>query len=506
MLKRNVIANVLGGSWTALLSLLIIPVQIHVLGVEAYGLLAFMASVQILASIFDLGLSPTITREVTRDGTPELRWSRQLIRSVSAVYWPIGFVIGAALFVSADWIASHWLHLGRIPLSTGAAAIRLAAVALAIRWPVSFYSGVIAGRQRFDVLNALKAAVATVTLLGGIVIILVSRDLLIFMTWMVAAAAAEVTGYMILTRRIVPRLSLRPALSPGVRTVWRYATGMNAINVLAMVFTQSDRILISRLLSIQVLGYYALAYNILYGLSLIQNFVTSALFPAFVSSHAGGQVDVLRDRYQKASQMLLYVYNAAIWLLVFFGRDLLTLLTSASIAAQAFPILWVLALGFLLNASVALAYTACVATGNTGLPIRVNLVAMICYVPTLLVLTLNWGAVGAATTWLLLNLYYQVTLLPTVHKNVVRVSTRAWLASSVLPFVGTAVLVFGGIRVLLLATGVNEPVLGLLAGGVGVAAYAIVGFAFLRGSLKAEIASSVNDVRLTFGVSLGRRK
>src|SRR4030081_1413079 len=106
MLKRNVVANVRRGSWTALLSLLIIPVQVHVLGVEAYGLLAFMASVQVIASIFDLGLSPTITREVTRDRTPESQWSRELIRSLSAVYWPIGIAIGLAIFVSADWTAA----------------------------------------------------------------------------------------------------------------------------------------------------------------------------------------------------------------------------------------------------------------------------------------------------------------------------------------------------------------------------------------------------------------
>ena len=506
MLKRNVVANVLGGSWTALLSLLIIPVQVHVLGVEAYGLLAFMASVQVIASIFDLGLSPTITREVTRDGTPESQWSRELIRSLSAVYWPIGIAIGLAIFVSADWTAAHWLHLGKIPVSTGATAIRLAAVALALRWPVSFYSGAIAGRQRFDVLNALKAIVATVTLVGGIVVILVSRDLLVFMAWMAVAAAVEVTGYLIVTRTIVPGLSLRPMLSPGMWTIWRYAAGMNAINVLAMVFTQSDRLLISRLLSIQILGFYALAYNILYGLSLIQNFVTSALFPAFVSSHAATRDDEFRDRYQKASQMLLYAYNAPIWLLVFFGRDLLTLLTSSSIAAHAYPILWVLAIGFLLNASVALAYTACIATGNTELPIRVNLVAAIGYVPALVILTLSSGAVGAATAWLLLNLYYQVALLPSVHKNIVKVSTPAWLATSVLPFVGTGVLVFGVIRLLLLLTGVDDPWLGLVAGGLGVAAYAFAGFRFLRGSVKAEIVKSVNDVRLTFGVSLGRRR
>jgi len=202
---------------------------------------------------------------------------------------------------------------------------------------------------------------------------------------------------------------------------------------------------------------------------------------------------------------LLYAYNAPIWLLIFFGRDLLTLLTSSSIAAEAFPILWVLALGFLLNASAALAYTACIATGNTGTPIRVNSVAVVAYVPALLLLTLTWGAIGAAIAWLLLNLYYQVALLPSVHKNIVKVSTRAWLATSVLPFVGTAALVFGGIRLLVLLAGWDDPRIGLLSGLVGLAVYAVVGFGFLRSSLRAEIARSMSELGLTLGVGMGRR-
>src|ERR1700730_2820055 len=130
MLKRNIVANVFGGSWVALMSLILIPVQVRVLGVEAYGLVAFLASLQILFSIFDFGLSPTITREVARDTTPERGRTHELLRSLSWVYWSIGLGLGVLLLLSAPWLASHWLHLGTLASDRAAAAIRLAALAV----------------------------------------------------------------------------------------------------------------------------------------------------------------------------------------------------------------------------------------------------------------------------------------------------------------------------------------------------------------------------------------
>jgi len=501
MLKRNIAATALGSSWVAMLSVLIIPVQIRVLGVEAYGLIAFLASLQVLASIFDLGLSPTITQQVTRDGTTGLRRSGELVGSLALVYWPIGLLLGAALFLESDWLAIHWLHLGRLPVSTAVTAIRLAAVTLALRWPVSFYAGVIAGRQRFDFLNELKAAVATIAIAGGAAIILLSGSLLAYMAWMLAAAALEVAGYVILASRLIPGTVFRPDLVPhAIRTVARFAAGINGINLLAMVLTQSDRLLISKLLTIQSLGYYSLAYNIVYGLTLIPAVVTSVLYPAFAASHAGDRPTELYERYQKAAQLLMYVYNLPIWMAVFFGDTILATFTSSGAVEHVAPVLSVLALAFLVNAMVILAYTASIGTGNTSVPLRVNLVAVPLYLPLMALLTVRWGGIGAATAFLALNVYYLPTLFRIAHHRILGGSAVLALIRNVLPFVGTGVISFGSMRLVYLWNGVlprgTQP--GLALAALASIPYSILGFAFLGASLRTDVAASVRAVRQRF--------
>jgi O-antigen/teichoic acid export membrane protein len=444
VIGRNILANALGGSWFAILSLVIIPIQIRILGVDAYGLLAFIASLQFIFSIFDLGLSPTIAREVAIDTSPDLLHSRALLQTLSVAYGAIGLLLGGILILSAGWLVSNWLNLGLLPPESAKSALQLAGLAIMLRWPVSFLSSVLIGCGRFDILNLLKAGAATFGLLGGSLVILSSENLVVFAAWMVLAAFVEVMLYLVACFRLVPRLTLRPRVSRrSLAKISDFARDVSLISILAIVVTQSDRLLLSRLAPIETLGYYSLAYNVLLGLTLAQGFITSALFPSFAAKQHSGARDELVSDFNWATQGLVYIYTLPIGALTFFGYDILRIWTSAETATNAAQILSILAPGFLLNASLSIAYTLAVATGNTRIVIRANLMALVFFLPILFLAIVRWGGVGAAGAWLLLNLLYFVTLLPPVQEHIAGQSTRSWLRQNLLPFLVLGVLSFG---------------------------------------------------------------
>lgn len=67
--KTNILANFIGRAVAALVSLLLIPVYIRYLGIEAYGLVGLLALLTALFGILDLGVTPTINRELARLST-----------------------------------------------------------------------------------------------------------------------------------------------------------------------------------------------------------------------------------------------------------------------------------------------------------------------------------------------------------------------------------------------------------------------------------------------------
>ena len=111
MIRRNIIANAIGGTATLLLNLLVTPFLLKILGAEAYGLLGLIASLQIVFAVLDLGLSTTIVREIASDTSTGRADTHALVSTLALVYWGIALALGVTLFLSADWIVTRWLHL-----------------------------------------------------------------------------------------------------------------------------------------------------------------------------------------------------------------------------------------------------------------------------------------------------------------------------------------------------------------------------------------------------------
>ena len=287
--------------------------------------------------------------------------------------------------------------------------------------------------------NVIKVASTVVRLGAGLAVLLATRDLRTYLWWMALSAMFEFAVYAAVSARLHPALRTWPTFEwSALRQVWRFSLSMNVIAILSIVFTQADRIVISYLRPLADLGYYSLAVSVVMSVSVIQGFITSAVLPAFASDHGAGLSARMRERYAKATQALIYVITLPTCIFIFFGYEVLQVWTTTDAAEHAAVVLQLFSLGFLFNASVSIAYTLAVATGHTRLPLRVNLVALVVYVPGLVLATWRWGIVGSAAAWVFLNAYFLIALLPLVETRIVKSSVVRWAMVNFLPFV------FGG--------------------------------------------------------------
>jgi O-antigen/teichoic acid export membrane protein len=428
LLRTNILANLAGSGWIAVLTLVATPVQIHLLGVEAFGLVGLIAILQIAFATLDLGLSASVTQSIAADGSEGRRASAPLINSAATLYWAMALGIGLLLWLTAGWIAARWLNPQALDHATVLAAVRTIGLYVAIRWPIAFYTGVLNGVQRMEVLNLLKAGAATLRIAVGIAVIVVTRDVVAFLAWFAVSAVVELIAFAIVTHRLVPALGFKPFFSlAAVRSVWRFSLTMAGIAVMAMLLTQMDRLFVSKLLSLGAFGYYSLAYTTAIGISLLQVSINTASLPAFSQAAAQGGQGELRQRYGMASELMAYVTALPCCALIVFGADILRIWVGDDAARGASAALALLAAGSFLNAAVSNAYIAAVATRAAAIPAWVNAVGILAYAPLLYWLTARAGTSGAASGWVLLNLYYLFSLLPLVHGRVLGAPLGGWL-------------------------------------------------------------------------------
>lgn len=431
-LKKNVVANYLGQGWKALMGFVFIPAYIHYLGMESFALVGIFAMLQAWLALLDMGMKPTLGREMARftAGRHDLQFVRDLLRSVVIVGLAMATVITAGIHASSGWLASDWLTARQLPVDAVAAAISWMGVVVACRFIENIYVHCLVGLQQQVVQNSAGAVLATMRGLGVVgVLAWISPTIEAFFIWQGLVSLLSIAIYSGIVYRILPDPP-RPAKFSrlALSHIWRFARGMLAISFLGLLLTQVDKILLSRLLTLEAFGYYALAAMLALALRLIPGPITTAIYPRFteLATREDGEPE-LRVLYHRAAQLVTVLMGSAALMLFTFAHPVLLLWTgNAVIANETAPILSLLALGTLLNGLLWIPHQLQLAYGWTGLAIRTNVVAVACMVPLLLWLVPRYGAIGAAWAWLALNVGYLTFTAHFLHRRLLIGAKWRW--------------------------------------------------------------------------------
>lgn len=444
VVNRNILANLFGTSLVAALTIAITPAQIRILGIEAYGVVGFISTLQIAFTAFDLGLSSTLTRELAADQSVKKKDSIALVRTALALYYSIAALVGLMLAIVAAPIAQNWFNTSALSSDVLERSLQIIALFLALRWPVALYSGVLAGFQRHDTLNIVKSIAAIIRLAGGLMVLILWQTLDAYLWWIALSAVMEVALFIIACKSIYRFMPWVPVISVDViKRLWRFSLSMNILGLLALIIVQMDRLIVSNQLTLIDLGQYNLAYTVATGLALATSAISSAVLPAFAAMHPNSDIRNVQDQYIKADRLMLCIVGFGAFILMVYGDVILKLWVGNESTASVAPLRY-LALGFWCNAISATAYNFAVAKGRPKRFLSVNLVLIVPYAILIYVLVNYLGIVGAAMSWVALNLVYIGALVRPVHRDMLEISMKTWLLGVVLPVaVAGAALVLG---------------------------------------------------------------
>jgi O-antigen/teichoic acid export membrane protein len=436
ILKKNLLANFAGNGWTALIAVVLIPFYIKFLGIEAWGMVGIFVSLQSICSLLDLGLSSTLNRELARLSVHENKASemRDLVRTLETIYWAVAVLIGILLFALAPVIANHWVHAEQLPVNTIERAIMVMGWAIALQWPFGLYAGGLLGLQRQVLLSGINVGVATLRGAGAILILWkVSPTLQAFFLWQVVISILQ-TGLarFFLLHSLPGTLDRTSFQRQLLRNTWRFAAGISAITVLGVIFTQLDKVILSRLLTLEMFGYYALAGAVATSLALLVTPVFAAFYPRFTQLVSRGDEQGLKELYHQSCQLMSVLIIPLTIVMVFYSREILFLWTgNATTVERTHLVLSILVVGAALHGLMHPAYAVQFAYGWTRLAFYTHLTAVLLLTPLIILVTSRYGAAGAASIWVIFNIGMAVVTIQLMHRRVLRGEVRRWYLEDV---------------------------------------------------------------------------
>jgi O-antigen/teichoic acid export membrane protein len=325
------------------------------------------------------------------------------------------------------------------------------AAIIAMRWMCGLYRGTITGSERLVWLGGYNSFIATLRFIGVLlVLIFIGTTPTIFFSYQFCVAGVELSCLLFYAYHLFP------AIPQGNRVPWsweplkpvlKFALTMAFASSVWVLVTQTDKLVLSKLLPLAEYGYFTLAVLVASGVMVISSPVSGAIMPRMTKLEAEGNHAGLIRVYRQATQLVAVMASAASVTLVFYAEPFLWVWTGDKILShQVAPILILYAMGNGVLSVSAFPYYLQYAKGDLRLQMIGSALYMVLLIPSIIWAASLYGGVGAGCVWLSINLVFFVAWLPIVHRKFAPGINLKWYFQDVLIIYFVTVIVGYSLR------------------------------------------------------------
>lgn len=420
-LYKNILANFFGSAWNGFVALIFLPYYIHLMGGEAFAIISVFISLINILSVLDLGISPTLNRELAICSVHNsIEKMRNILRSLECTYFPIVLMTSLILLSSSSLIANQWLNSNKLQPFVIEQSLMIMSVVVALHLLTNFYSAGLSGLQFQVFLNVVNVIMNTLRYAGVVPIMLCfSTSPVVFFLWQLIINLLHLLIVrQILWKKIHSSLHKPLFIADIIKNIWRFSFAVSVINLLGMITINMDKILLSKLLTLEEFGYYSVASVIAMSIAprLASPFF-AAVYPRLTQYVKEGNTELIVFLYHRACQALSTTIIPATVFISLYSNSILLLWTgSQTVSDYADIILIYLSIGCLFNGIKYIPYALQLSYGWTKLSMFANITSLMIITPLIFYFYPKYGATGAAFSWFFVNSSVTLVSVSIMHK------------------------------------------------------------------------------------------
>ena len=421
----NSFYNFVGKIIPLLVAFITIPIIIHKMGVDRFGILALAWTFIGYFGVFDLGLGRATTKYTAE--YLALNRREELLSLIWTSWWmlfSLGILGALAGFLAVPVLIERILNIPPLLSSEARQAFMLISISIPIIFSTAGMRGVLEAQQRFGLINAISVP-------AGISNFLAPLPILFFYNSLVPVVLTTVIIRIILwfiffffAIRSIPDL-IKPRLPSLIylRSLFSFGSWITVSNMITPIMANMDRFFIGSILTMKDVAYYTTPFDVVSRLSIVSTSIISVLFPAFSASGAVDRTK-LEVIFDHSVRYVFIIMTLLVTVVIILARPFLNLWIGSEFALQSTAVLQILALGVLIRTLGDIPYAAIQAIGRPDLTAKLHLLELPFYLGGIFFLIKYFGIVGVALAWTLrvsLNtalLYWCVIFLKIIASNI----------------------------------------------------------------------------------------
>jgi len=413
------------------------PIYLHYLGPDAFGLIGIYTLMQAWFNLLDLGLSPMLSRVFAQHESNEFNNKQliNLIRSVEFILLLFSSMFILFAYLLNEKLVEMWLTSDEFTNQEISRILMIFYFMIFLRLFEGIYKSVLIGMQKHLLVNLVLAIVASLKTLSSIIVIIFfsSNIEIFFLIQLIFGLIITILLLYLVYKRMPHSMILAKFSIASIKPDYKFSIGLAGVTILSLCLTQLDKVILTTYLSLAEFGYYTLSASVASILHMLITPISIALGPKLAAFQKKNELDKFETSFLFGSEFVGLIVCTIGGIIVVFSYELLSIWTSNSeIASATFMITSILVLGNIFNSMMWMPFQAQVAYGWSSLSLKTNLVSIALIIPLNLILIPKYGAYAAVTIWVILNLGYVLIGSQIMFSKILLNAKRKWFILCVL--------------------------------------------------------------------------
>ena len=392
--------NLAGEAAPFSVAIIAIPILIHGIGIDRYGVLTLIMLAVGYFGVFNLGLGSAASKFIADAAASGDH------REIPGFFWTsllfmFGFGVCGGILVAAlsPWLVVNVLKI--TPRLQGESLHSFYLLALSLPFVLSGDSlnGTLSAFQRFDLINAIRVPSGIFYFIAPLLVLPFSSNLGWIVASIVLVRLASWAAKFALCIHIIPGLRqqfgpLRPMIGPMLRF-----GGWVTISAMAVPLMEyADRFIIGAMASLAAVAYYAVPYQITNKLRLVPAALSDVMFPALSGS-------IVRDParaaliFERSARCILLTLFSPVLFIVTLAPEGLALWLGPSFAEHSAIVMRWLAFAMFINSLARTPYVLLPAAHRPDLVAKLYSAELPGFFLLLCGMLWKYGVAGAAASY-----------------------------------------------------------------------------------------------------------
>ncbi|MBW4642088.1 MAG: oligosaccharide flippase family protein [Goleter apudmare HA4340-LM2] len=301
---KNGFYNVIAGLFRAGLSFVSIPILIHLMGVEEYGVWALVSSVLGFVTVAEVGLPVSATVFVSQDLARKDKKGLSETLTVTVGGILLLATTGALLLFIGSGILVQWFpKLETLQQQTVTQSLKIGSIALWAQLVQQVFIGVEQAYQQYKLMSVLNTLQWVICILGWMILAWSGGKTLALAQWQAVTSVGSLLGHFTIVGYLINPQTIKPMWNTnrGIE-IARYSFVSWVTTLGRAIFMKGDRLIVGSILGANKLAIYATFFEISGAINLFSALIIQPLIPtiSYLINEPNVDQSILKNQVKKA--------------------------------------------------------------------------------------------------------------------------------------------------------------------------------------------------------------